>query len=531
MAEEVARPGLSRRLIAWLAFVLGVAAAAPAFSAALAGYPQTLALPAGAKVGELKLQPCVYRSEPDGKDYGADCGLLVVPENRRAAASRLIALPVIRIRATVAGPAEPIFTFQGGPGASNAIDFSIGGLLAHHDVVMVGYRGVDGDVKLDCPEVSDHIAAAKGPLMGAASLATIRAGAGLCAARLKRQGVDLGGYSMPQTIDDQELARRALGYGPIDLLGGSYGTRLELIYMWRYPASIRRVVLIGANPPGQFVWDPKLTDAKLAQYAALCAADAYCAGRTADLTATLRGVSAHMPQSWIGLPIDPDRVRFFSFFMLHESIDPKTAPLPLSGPAAIDMWLDAAKGDPSGMALLSKLSYAIMPHLINNWGEFLSMGDEEYARLSPGQVAALAPKDAIVGAPSRFFWELGRDWPANADRGDYGVMQPSDINTLVVSGTLDFTTPIEVVRGELMPKLAHGRLLALAEFGHTGSFWGSQPAARERLLGTFFDTGQADASLYVRQPPVFQVPNGLSAVAHLMLALAVGVVAIFAAAI
>jgi hypothetical protein len=127
---------LSRGLVAWLAFVLGVAAAAPAFSAAVAGYPQTLALPAGAKAGDLKLQPCVYRSEPDGKDYGADCGLLVVPENRRAAASRLIALPVIRIRATVAGPAEPIFTFQGGPGASNAINFSIGGLLAHHDVVM-----------------------------------------------------------------------------------------------------------------------------------------------------------------------------------------------------------------------------------------------------------------------------------------------------------------------------------------------------------------------------------------------------------
>src|SRR5579863_2420231 len=327
MAEEVARPGLSWRLIASLAFVLGVAAAAPAFPAAVTGYPQTVDLPAGAKVGDLKLQPCVYRSEADGKDYGADCGLLVVPENRRAAASRLIALPVIRVRATVAGPAEPIFTFQGGPGASNTVNFSIGGLLAHHDVVMVGYRGVDGDVKLDCPEVSDHIAAAKGPLMSAASLATIRAGAGLCAARLKRQGVDLGGYSMPQTVDDQELARRALGYGPIDLLGGSYGTRLELIYMWRYPASIRRAVLIGANPPGHFVWDPRLTDAKLAQYAALCAADAYCRGRTADLMATLRGVSAHMPHSWIGLPIDPDRVRFFSFFMLHESIDPKTAPL------------------------------------------------------------------------------------------------------------------------------------------------------------------------------------------------------------
>jgi hypothetical protein len=88
-----------------------------------------------------------------------------------------------------------------------------------------------------------------------------------------------------------------------------------------------------------------------------------------------------------------------------------------------------------------------------------------------------------------------------------------------------------VVRGELMPKLSHGRLVTLAEFGHTASFWGSQPAARGRLLDTFFDSGQVDASLYVSQPPVFQVKNGLSAAAHLMLALAVGVVAVLAATI
>ena len=85
----------------------------------------------------------------------------------------------------------------------------------------------------------------------------------------------------------------------------------------------------------------------------------------------------------------------------------------------------------------------------------------------------------------------------------------------------DFTTPIETVRSELMPKLSHGSLVSLAEFGHTASFWGSQPAARDRLLATFFDKGQVDASLYVRQPPVFQVGNGLSALAHRILLIAV----------
>ena len=514
---------ITARGLAALALVLGLAAAVPASAAAVTGYPQANAPLATAHAGDLRLQPCAYHSKDDGKDYLADCGQLVVPENRREAHSRLIVLPLIRIRATGPSPAEPIFTFKGGPGASNTINFPVDGLLARHDIVMVGYRGVDGSVKLDCPEVSDHIAAAKGPLMGAESLASIRAGAGLCAARLRRQGVNLAGYSMPETIDDQELARRALGYGPINLLGGSYGTRLELIYMWRYPASLSRVVMIGANPPGHFVWSPQLTDAKLARYAALCAADRFCRARTPDLMASLRGVSANMPKHWLGLPIDPDRVRFFSFFMLHESIDPKSAPVPLSGPAAIDLWLDAAEGDASGMALLSGLSHLVLPHLINNWGEFLAMGAGDYARLTPGQVDDLTPKDTIIGAPSRFFWELARDWPANPDAGAYAAMQPSDIDTLVISGTLDFTTPIETVRNQLMPKLSHGRLVSLAEFGHTASFWRSQPSARDRLLGAFFDTGQVDAGLYVRQPPVFQLSNGLSVLAKRILVITVAV--------
>jgi hypothetical protein len=37
---------------------------------------------AGLRAGDLRLQPCRYRSAVEGKDYAADCGRLVVPENR-----------------------------------------------------------------------------------------------------------------------------------------------------------------------------------------------------------------------------------------------------------------------------------------------------------------------------------------------------------------------------------------------------------------------------------------------------------------
>ena len=77
----------------------------------------SVSVPSGAKAGDLILHDCDYATE-DGS-YAADCGTLVVPENRHKAGSRLIALPVTRIRARSADPAEPIFRLQGGPGITN----------------------------------------------------------------------------------------------------------------------------------------------------------------------------------------------------------------------------------------------------------------------------------------------------------------------------------------------------------------------------------------------------------------------------
>ena len=47
-----------------------------------------------------------------------------------------------------------------------------------------------------------------------------------------------------------------------------------MIYAWRYPKRIHRSVMIGVNPPGNFLWDAKTTGEQIEPYAALCAKDA-----------------------------------------------------------------------------------------------------------------------------------------------------------------------------------------------------------------------------------------------------------------
>ena len=81
-----------------------------------------------------------------------------MPENRADPQSRLIALPVTRIRARSAHPAEPVFRLEGGPGLTNMTFPKASRFADDHDVVLVGYRGVDGSSRLDCPEVESALA-------------------------------------------------------------------------------------------------------------------------------------------------------------------------------------------------------------------------------------------------------------------------------------------------------------------------------------------------------------------------------------
>src|SRR6185437_8912784 len=152
---------------------------------------RAVSVPAGAKAGQLTLHPCHYGTEQGS--YAADCGTLVVPENRARPGSRLIALPVTRIHARSAHPAEPVFRLEGGPGRTNMKFSKASRIAKDHDVVLVGYRGVDGSEQLQCPEVVSALKRST-DLLGQKSFRAYTDGFRSCAARLRADGVDIAGY-------------------------------------------------------------------------------------------------------------------------------------------------------------------------------------------------------------------------------------------------------------------------------------------------------------------------------------------------
>ena len=453
----------------------------------------SVSLPKGAHAGDLKLHSCHYATE-DGS-YDADCGTLVVKENRHKADSRLIALPVTRIRARSAKPGIPIFRLQGGPGITNMAFEPASRFAGKHDVVLVGYRGVDGSVRLDCPEVESALKHST-DFLGQKSFRAYGDAFRACAHRLTNDGVDLAGYGLAQQVDDLEAARIALGYKRIDLLSESAGTRTAMIYSWRHPKSIHRSVMIGVNPPGNFLWDAKTTDEQIRKYSALCSEDDSCRKRSDNLAASIRRAVADIPDHWFFLPIKQGNVRIASFYGLMES---SSEAAPLSAPITLSTLLSADHGDASGFWFQSLLADFAFPTSFV-WGQIAAAGradaDTAKRHFSSGDHRS----DSILGDPgTRFIWgggELADAWPANASENQYDRVRTSKVNTLLIGGSLDFATPPQIATKELLPYLPNGHQVVLAGIGHTTSFWTQQRKAGSHLINTFFDSGRVDDSLY-----------------------------------
>lgn len=498
----------------WMTILVFAAMVMALLAACGGGGKSAVTVPAGAQAGDLAgLEPCTYEAG-DG-EYPADCGTLVAPENRSDPLSRLIALPVVRIRATGSNPAEPILQLRGGPGMSNMGIINASWFVENHDIVLVGYRGVDGSVVLDCPEVVKMMRGGGGDLLSDPMLDRSSAAFSRCAERLRSEGVDLNGYTVAETIDDMEAARNALHYERVNLLSGSYGTNVARIYATMYPESIYRSAMIGVDTPGATIHEPEVVDELISRYADLCAADAECSARTDDLAETMRRVAQNMPERWLFLPINAGLVKVATYNFFETTTE---------APMMIDVWLAAAEGDPSGMAAMTLVG-PLFSARAALWGHNAalraSLGQYDPAR---DYRAELNPPDSIIGSPaSTVAYTQYAAWPANLIPEEYRQVQPSEVETLLVSGSIDFDTPAQFARDELLPSLSTGRQVILSEFGHA-EFVGLQPEASERLLTSFFDTGTADDSLFTYHPVDFHVGLGYPAMAKLGLGVVVLVI-------
>ncbi len=427
--------------------------------------------------------------EIQGKQYILQNAQIQVPEDRAKPGSRILTLPLKIFKTTSVDPTEPIFWLGGGPGASNMMSLErLSGaiasaeLLKNHDIVCVGYRGADGSTILNSKKVNKAFKGLNHQLLSDESLNNIQTKMNDYLAELKKNGIDIDKYTMVDVIDDIEDARKAMGYKSVNLLSVSYGTRVALLYSYRYPEALNRTVMIGPNPPGHFIWQAKKTDQILDLYDSI-----YKAQNRSDYKGSIKEAMTKafqkMPKRWSIYKLDADKIKIGTFGAMFTR---EFAAL------AFDYYFKAAnKGDYSGLYMIQLIADMMGGTIIGDL--YAKGGSADFQPEVDYRKTFGATHTVLGGNASLLYWGIAGKWSQNLIGEEYRKCRVTNSSTLVISGQLDVSTPADFATDELMPFLSNGKHVSLSNMSHSDIY--QKAMKTPNFLISYFDSGEVKTSL------------------------------------
>jgi pimeloyl-ACP methyl ester carboxylesterase len=378
---------------------------------------------------------------------------------------------------------DPLFILAGGPGQAGSDILPLLGatfrrVRATRDIVFIDQRGTGLSGKLDCETKTPN---------ETMSEAELDAEARACLQSIKQP---FAAFSTAAAARDLEQVRLALGYGKVNIWGGSYGTRLGQAYARAYPASVRALILDGVAAPDQIIpAGGRDGQAALDTLFAQCLNDTACAkafpalrtefaellGRVAagkvilDISNPRTAAPLHLAMTstrFIGTvhsilysPLDSRRLPY----LIHSAYLGRWEPFVARSNAASDFAADGATSLVLHLAVTCAEDYPrLTPELIKE--------DSANSFLSAPMIARLSGLCDVIKVPAVA-------WRAPA---------PITAPVLMFSGKLDPVTPPR--RAEAAAKyMTHAQHLVVAHAGHGVSSLGCAP----RLLREFLDQPNA----------------------------------------
>ena len=439
--------------------------------------------------------------EIQGKKYILQNAQIQVPEDRAKPDSRILTLPIKIFKTASVNPAEPIFWLDGGPGSSNMVSVrslstavASAELLKEHDIVCVGYRGADGSTILNSKKVNKAFKGRNHQQLSDQSLNHIQSKMNEYLIELRSKGIDIDKYTMIDVIDDIEYARQALGYKSINLLSVSYGTRVALLYSYRYPQALNHTVMIGPNPPGHFIWQATKTDQIIDLYDSL-----YKAQNRSDYKGSIKEAMKKafqkMPKRWSVYKLDADKIKVGTFGAMFSK---EYAAM------AFDYYFKAANnGDYSGLYMIQLIA-DMMGGTIT--GDLYAKGVSADFEPDIDYRKTLRSTNTVLGSNvSLLYWGIAGNWTQSLIPEEYRKCRLTNSSTLIVSGHLDVSTPADFATDELMPFLSNGKHISLANMSHSDIFY--KAMSTSGFLIAYFDSGEAKASLMEKNNEVDFVPK------------------------
>lgn len=373
---------------------------------------------------------------------------------------------------------DPVFVLAGGPGEAGSdvvvlLDSAFKRIRATRDIVFIDQRGtgLSGKLRCDGEQIDD-----------ANTDSALGEAVGKCVKSLK---YPLAAFTTANAAADIEQVRLALGYGKVNIFGGSYGTRLGQQYARSYPGSVRTLILDGVAAPDQVI-PAGAQDAQLALEGVFkrCAGDKACAQAYPQLRKEFETLLARVDAGAVKLDFAHPRTM-------------KRMQLPLTNlrfVSVVHSTLYSAQES-------TRLPYIIHNAYEGNWGPFLARAyissdfTPESSLSMPLYLAVVCAEDMPrLSEEARIADEKGSFLRGHAARigaicpllkvpaVPVQAATPIAVPTLLLSGEQDPVTPPR--RAQSAAKaMSKAQLLMVANAGHGVSRLGCMP----RLMRDFLD--------------------------------------------
>ena len=469
-------------------------------------------------VDAAELRPGLHTCRLQGVEHDAWCGSVKRPLDPDAPEGAQIDVQFAVLPALARNrKPDAVFFFAGGPGQS-AIDLAgqVGRLLSRlgnrRDVVLIDQRGTGRSAPLRCAEDL--------PTRPLAELATNEATLARltdCRSRLQKlPHGDLRHYTTWIAVRDAEAVRLALDVPQVNLVGGSYGTRVALEYMRQFPRMVRRAVLDGVAPPDMVLPASFSTDNQAALDAELqaCESEARCTARYPRLRADWHALLAGLPRSVAVVhPVTGavERVTFTRDTVLSLSRSPLYVPALASGlPGAISA---AAQGRFEPLLGLALTTAGNRGAAIAEGMHFSVVCAEDLPRLARSTDAAGADYGDSF---ARLYQQVCASWPRGAVPAAFYTVAAAASATLLLSGGADPATPPRHAQRVAQALGAQARHVVVPQAGHGVMAIACMRDTVFRFIDADSDSAalqvDADCAQAVPRPPAF-IPVGAAGAA------------------
>ena len=440
----------------------------------------------------LELTPCRIDAGPAIPTSKARCGSFERPENPDDPNGAKIELRVAVIPALAVEPAaDPLVFFAGGPG-QGAIDSyltlrgAFEAIRQKRDILLVDQRGTGQSNQLQCPTPSEDEVERGFDLELAGKLATE------CLDSLPG---DPRFYTTSVAVDDLDAVRSALGIETLNLWGGSYGTRVALHYLKKYPENTRSVIIDGVIAADQLL-GPDLSiaaEASLQQMFSRCQEDSACNERYPALETTFDDLMASLRETPTIVSLAHPRT--------GEIIEQRIGYEELMGVvrlatyqplmrAMLPLMISEASNDRFQMIAANTTM------LNESFPEMMAMGmhnavacSEDAPLFSDDDGLAELRKESYMGdIQFEYLRAVCNVWPAGVVDANFHEPVTSDKPVLLLSGEFDpVTPPANATRA--LETLSNAKHIVAPEQGHIISSLGCMP----KLIGKFVDTADPTA--------------------------------------